>query len=270
MGGFDAPTASGACPPLTLMRPRSLHRFFVSPTQVSEGRVRFSRDQAHQILRVLRLRRGDALAVFDGSGAEHEAELISVGPGEASARLTAIRDAVPESPLRLILLQGLPKTEKMEMIVQKSTELGIHRIVPLVCERSVSRGSGRLPRWRMIGREAAEQCGRTTLPIIDPPVSFAAFFAGEGGVGLHGLILWEDEAETGVRDALKLMRPGEHLCLLVGPEGGLTADEVNGAGHAGLVTASLGRRTLRTETAALVALSIIQYELGDLGMSGRA
>ena len=122
----------------------------------------------------------------------------------------------------------------------------------------------------MIGREAAEQCGRATLPVVDPPVSFAAFFAGEGGVGLHGLTLWEDEAGTGVRDALKLMRPGEHLCLLVGPEGGLTADEVTRAGHAGLVTASLGRRTLRTETAALVALSIIQYELGDLGMPGRA
>ena len=163
------------------MRPKTLHRFCVTPAQISEGRVRFSRDQAHQIARVLKMRRGDALAVFDGTGAEYGAELITLGNGEATALLKGIRATVPEPALRLILLQGLPRAEKMELIVQKATELGVYRIVPLLCARSLSKGSGRLPRWRIIAREAAEQCGRAVVPVIDDPVSFAAFFAADGG-----------------------------------------------------------------------------------------
>lgn len=252
------------------MRRRSLHRFYVAPAQISEGRVHFSREQAHQILRVLRMRTGDTVAVFDGTGAEHEAELLSLGAREATARLTRMRATAPEPPLRLILLQGLPKTEKMELIIQKSTELGIHRIVPLLCERSVSKGAGRLQRWRIIAREAAEQCGRAMVPIVDPPVPLTAFFAAEGGAGFRGITLWEDEAGRGFREALHLMAQAERLYLLVGPEGGLAADEVKLASDAGLVSVSLGQRTLRTETAALVALGIIQYELGDLGMPWRA
>jgi len=248
------------------MRPKSLHRFFVEPAQISEGRVRFSRGQTHQIARVLRMRPGDALAVFDGTGAEHEAELIALDAGEATALLKGIRATAPEPALRLILLQGLPKSEKMELIVQKATELGIHRIVPLLCARSVPKGSARIPRWRIIAREAAEQSGRAVVPMIDDPVSFTAFFAAQGGPGLRGIALWEDEEKRGLREALGLVSHAGRLHVLVGPEGGLAPDEVALAGDQGLVTASLGQRTLRTETATLVALSIIQYELGDLGL----
>ncbi len=250
------------------MRPKTLHRFCVAPAQISEGRVRFSREQAHQIVRVLKMRRGHTLAVFDGAGAEYEAELIALGGDEATALLTGTRATVPEPALRLILLQGLPRAEKMELIVQKATELGVHRIVPLLSARSVSRGSGRLPRWRIIAREAAEQCGRAVVPVIDDPVSLAAFFAADGGAGLRGIALWEHEGGRGLREALRRLGHVEHLNLLVGPEGGLAPDEVEMAGHRGLVTASLGQRTLRTETATLVALGILQYELGDLGLPG--
>lgn len=268
MGRSDVSAARRVSSRLELMRPKSLHRFCVAPAQISEGRVRFSREQVHQIVRVLRMRRGDTLAVFDGMGAEHEAELTTVGSGEVTALLKGMRATASEPSLRLVLLQGLPKAEKMELIVQKATELGIHRIVPLRCERSTSKGSGRLPRWRIIAREAAEQCGRAMVPRIDEPASFAAFFAAEGGAGLRGIALWEGEEGRGLREALTLMAGAERLHVLVGPEGGLAPDEVELAGHLGLVTASLGQRTLRTETAALVALGIIQYELGDLGLPG--
>jgi len=211
------------------------------------------------------MRPGDTLAVFDGSGAEYEAELITLGAGEATALLKGIRATPSEPGLRLILLQGLPKADKMELIVQKATELGIHRIVPLRCERSVSRDSGRLPRWRIIAREAAEQCGRTIVPGIDDPISFSAFFTTERSAGLHGIALWEREEGTGFREALKRMIDARCLYLLVGPEGGLASDEVELARRLGLVTVSLGPRILRTETATLVALGIMQYELGDLG-----
>lgn len=250
------------------MRPKSLHRFCVEPAQISGGRVRFSREQAHQIVRVLRMRRGDALAVFDGTGAEHEAELITLGNGEAVALLKGIRAAAPEPPLRLVLLQGLPRVEKMELIVQKATELGIHRIVPILCQRSTPRGSGRLARWRTIAREAAEQCGRAVVPPIEEPVPLDAFLAAQGGAALRGIALWEGERGRGFKQALKLMANTDRLHLLVGPEGGLAPQEVRMASDLGLITASLGLRTLRTETATLVALGIVQYELGDLGLPG--
>ena len=250
------------------MRSRSIHRFCVAQAQLSDGRVRFTREQAHQIVRVLRLRRGDTVAVFDGTGAEHEAELITLGAKETTALLKGPRATAPEPLLRLILLQGLPKGEKMELIIQKATELGIHRIIPVLCERSVARSSGRPPRWRLIAREAAEQCGRAVVPQIDEPIRFASFIAAEGSAGLRGIALWEDERARGLKDALRLMATADPLHLLVGPEGGLAPDEVRMAGDLGLVTASLGRRTLRTETATLAAVGIIQYELGDLGLLG--
>jgi len=246
---------------------KSVHRFYVAPAQISEGRVRFTREQAHQIARVLRMRRGDTVAVFDGTGHEHEAELITVGAKETSAVLKGLRTASPEPARRLILLQGCPKGEKMELIVRQATELGICRIVPVLCQRSVARGAGRLPRWRLIAQEAAEQSGRAVVPRIDEPIRFTDFSAAFGRAGLRGIMLWEDERSRGFKEALQLMATVDPLHLLVGPEGGLAEDEVRMAEGLGFVTASLGRRTLRTETATIAALGIIQNELGDLGLA---
>lgn len=243
-----------------------MHRFRVAPAQISEGRVRFTHEQAHQITRVLRMRRGDTVAVFDGTGGEHEAELITVGANETSALLKGLRATTPEPAPRVILLQGLPKGEKMELIIRQATELGIYRIVPVLCQRSVARGSGRLPRWRLIAQEAAEQCGRAVVPQIDEPIRFTDFSTALGSAGLRGITLWEDERSRGFKNALRHMVTVDPLHLLVGPEGGLATDEVKMAGGLGFVTASLGGRTLRTETATLAAVSIIQYELGDLGV----
>lgn len=250
------------------MRQKPSHRFSVTPGQISDGRVRFTREQAHQIVRVLRMRCGDTLAVFDGTGVEHEAELVTLGPHEAIALLKGVRESPPEPGLRLILLQGVPKREKMELIVQKATELGIHHIAPVLCQRSVSKSPGRLSRWQAIAQEAAEQCGRVIVPRIDEPVPLAAFFAGDDAPVFPGIALWEDERARGFKEALKLVAPADRLHLLVGPEGGLAPEEVRLAQRHGLVAASLGRRTLRTETASVVAVGIIQYELGDLGVAG--
>jgi len=245
---------------------RSVHRFYVVPGQVSGDRVRFTPEQAHQIARVLRLRRGDRLAVFDGTGAEYGAELIELEGDEATACLTERRATNSEPALRLVLLQGVVKGEKMDLIVQKATELGVRRIVPVLCERSVPRGFGRPARWRTIAREAAEQCGRAVLPEINDPVALPAYFAAERGTGVTGITLWEDERSRGLREVLRLMANAGCLHLLVGPEGGLAVHEVRLAEEAGLYAASLGRRTLRAETAAVAALGVIQYELGDLGL----
>jgi 16S rRNA (uracil1498-N3)-methyltransferase len=246
------------------MRSRTLHRFFVAPTQISAGVVRFTPEQAHQIARVLRMRRGDTVVVFDGTGAEHEAELTRVDGRESVARVAASRATTRESGLRLVLLQGVPKGEKMDLIVRGATELGVHRIVPVVCERSVPTGSGRLSRWRQIAREAAEQCGRAMVPPTDEPIGLSAFFERHAGRVLCGITLWEAERARGLKDALRLIGDADSIHLLVGPEGGLVTPEVEAAAGAGFHAASLGRRTLRTETAALVAVGLIQYELGDL------
>ncbi|MGH7369912.1 MAG: 16S rRNA (uracil(1498)-N(3))-methyltransferase [Candidatus Methylomirabilaceae bacterium] len=266
MGGPHVPAAHRRFARLALMRPRSVHRFYVAQGRVSEDRVHFTPEQAHQIARVLRLRRGDTVTVFDGTGAEYTAELTALGTGKAAARLTERRAAHPEPPRHLVLLQGVVKGEKMDLIIQKATELGVRRIVPVLCERSVPKGLGRPARWRIIATEAAEQCGRAILPELDDPVPLPAFLEAERGGGFTGITLWEDERSRGLKEAMQIVANAERLYLLVGPEGGLAAHEVKLAEGAGLITASLGRRTLRAETATLAVLGIIQYELGDLGL----
>jgi len=247
------------------MSPPSLHRFYVDPARIAAGRARLTRAQAHQIARVLRLRRGDLVAVFDGTGAEYEAELLEFGEAGATALLKAPRRAQPEPALRLVLLQGLPKGDKMDLVVQKATELGVHRIVPLLCERSVARRGGRLARWLQIAQESAEQSGRAVVPRIEAPLPFAAYFSAGGGSEMRGLALWEEEQATTMRAALAGLSGLNCLHLLVGPEGGLTRGEVALATRRGLLSVTLGPRTLRSETAGLVAMAIIQYERGDLG-----
>ena len=195
-----------------------MHRFWVAATQISKGRVRFTREQAHQIARVLRLRSGDTVAVFDGTGTEHEVELISARVSETTGLLRGRRATMPEPVSRLVLLQGLPKREKMELIVQKATELGIHRVVPVLCERSVTRGSGRLVRWRLIAQEASEQCGRAVVPRVDEPIPLLAFFATEGRGGLRGITLREGEQRRGLKEALRILAGADTWHLLVGPK----------------------------------------------------
>lgn len=238
--------------------------------------VHFTGEKAHYLATVLRCRAGDKIVIFDGAGTSYNALIKSVARKEV---VVSVDDAVSEnreSPLNVILLQGLLKGEKMDMIVQKTTELGVKEIIPVITERSQFRETRRLGRWRRIAEEAARQCGRSVVPVVHEPRELRRFVeeARDGAPhkvsGIRGLIFWEDRGLS-VREAGLMVSSPDHaavdspLYLLVGPEGGFTEEEVGMAESGGFVVTSLGTRILRTETAAITATAIVQVLLGDMG-----
>lgn len=232
---------------------------------VAEG-PRVLRDDAyHHLARVLRVRVGDELTIFDGSGREAEARVTRIWPTEILLQVGAVRSAAV-APVAVTLVVCLMKGDKMDWVVQKATELGCARLVPAASAHAVvklggERGAGRLQRWQKIAGEAARQCGRADVPEITEIRDIAGALA--QGPGWRVLF---DERARGVslRRVLPDARPAE-ITVAVGPEGGFAPEEVVIAERAGYVVSGLGPRILRAETAALVALAVIGYALGDLG-----
>jgi 16S rRNA (uracil1498-N3)-methyltransferase len=241
-------------------------RIFVEGPLAEGQRLVLEDEAAAHLGRVLRVRPGEAVVLFDGSGPEHAGEILAAGRRTVELAVQARVDVQRESPLELVLLQGLCRSERMDWVVRKATELGASAIRPVITARSVVRLDpakvpGRIEHWRAIAISACEQCGRNLLPDILPPLAVApALSAHRGALG----VLLDPEARIGV-DALP--RPKGPVCLLVGPEGGLDERERGSASAAGYLGIRLGPRILRTETAALTGIALLQARLGDLGAS---
>lgn len=221
-------------------------------------------DAANHITRVLRLKPGDPLTLFDGRGGEHAAQ---IGEFRKNAVIVDVGDrsaASRESPLSLTLAQGVSRGERMDWVVQKATELGVTRIVPVLTERTVVKldprqSERKLAHWRGIAVAACEQSGRDRIPDIAAPLD------------LHELLRTVDARATrlllspsGTHCVNGLKSPEHGVVVLIGPEGGLAEGEQRAALAAGFIAVRLGPRVLRTETAAVAALTLLQYQLGDL------
>ena len=242
-------------------------RFVLGPDAVRGDRVQFDRAETRHLARVLRLRPGDVVEAFDGQGGRLTVRLTSLGAGAAEGLVVGRDAAGRESPLRLVLAQGLPKADKMDAIVRMATELGATRIAPVLTARTgarpdAARGRGRRLRWERVAREAAKQCGRAVVPAIAEPRLLADWLAARAPAGLL-VCLWEAEPRP-LASQLPTDVPSE-AALVVGPEGGLTREEVEALRAAGAVVAGLGPRILRTETAGPVGLALLQARYGDLG-----
>lgn len=216
------------------------------------------------LLKVLRLRPGAGLTVFNGQGGEYAAELLE-GDGKARIRVGAHSDIERESPLQLTLLQAISRGERMDLIVQKAVELGVTRIVPVAAERSVVRldaaqAEKRRAHWQSIVISACEQCGRNRVPRIEPIVDTATAVATADASAAK--LLLAPEAERALTD---VARGISVAVLLIGPEGGLSEREETVAARYGFIGCRLGPRILRTETAPLAALAVLQAVAGDLG-----
>jgi 16S rRNA (uracil1498-N3)-methyltransferase len=246
-----------------------VRRLFVPPGQLAaarEGVLSLTAEQARYLGLVLRLRDGDAVEVFDGRGTRLAARLSPLPAGELALRLgEPARDEGASGSI--VLAQALSKGEKLDWVVQKATELGVSRIVPFAAERSVvklsaERGAARVERLRRIAQEAARQCGRADVPQVDAPAAWEELLAlPRQDPPLIAVLL---DADPGL-PPLGQLDPGPRVLLVVGPEGGFSAREREGAAAAGLLAASLGRRVLRTETAGLAAVAIVQHLRGELG-----
>ncbi len=218
---------------------------------------------ANHVARVLRLRVGDPLILFDDAGGEYTATVVSLSRHMVRVNVGEYLTTDRESPLHVTLAQGISRGERMDVVVQKATELGVKRIVPVLTERAVVRlneaqAANRLRHWRAISVAACEQCGRNRLPEITPPMSLQAFLVSALPDGLR--LLLQPDGGLRARD----LPAATAATLLIGPEGGLSDAERTAALAAQFRGLSLGPRILRTETAALAALAVIQQRLGDL------
>lgn len=238
-------------------------RLFVPHEELTGSELVLGGDAYRHLVRVLRMGAGDRLVLFDGRGQEVEATLVSAGPRQAVLALGARRSATAGSGPPLTLLFGLARGERVELIVQKATELGATRLVPVLAARSRSGQRPQPERWERIAREAARQCGRADVPELAAAVATGEAVAAAPADAVK-VVLWEEAAE-----APPLRRvvpdPPMPLALLVGPEGGLTPEEVATARASGFQVATLGPRVLRAETAAIAAVAIAQSLLGNLG-----
>jgi 16S rRNA (uracil1498-N3)-methyltransferase len=229
-------------------------------------------DDARYLTRVLRLGLGDAVTVLDGHGRVFDAVISGTGAEGVSLHLEREITPETETKTRVTLFQAVPKGDKMDFVVQKVTELGAARIVPIITERVVVRldpgqAVKRRERWQRIAREASKQCGRTLIPDVEPVSTFQAALEFHTP-GLPGLMPWEGEEEVALRDFLETMSAHavpEGISVFIGPEGGFSLPEVKAARSRGMITVSLGRRILRTETAGMVTLALILYSLGEIG-----
>ncbi len=242
---------------------RHHRRFFVPVECIRDGWVEFTPGQAHQITHVLRLRSGDQVSVFDGTGREIIASLTAATPRRANARLLEELPPLPSPHVRVALAQVVPRGPAMDLIVTKATELGVDRIVPLEGERSVRRASlGRSSRWLRIVREAAEQCGRRDLPEVARASTLEAFLRSHSRE--TPLLACDVSHENRpLMAACRELRGASSLVLLIGGEGGLSPTEVECLRSHGACLTSLGPRLLRAETAALAALAITQATVGN-------
>jgi 16S rRNA (uracil1498-N3)-methyltransferase len=235
-----------------------VHRLFVETELQADAGIELPEAVAHHAVRVLRLRDGDRVALFDGRGGEYEAQLSIAARGEVTAHTGKRSDVERESPLRVVLVQGVSSGDKMDFTVQKAVELGVAAIHPVLTERAVvrlndERGEKKLAHWRRIAIAACEQCGRNRVPEIALPVALERYRAADGAKVL---------LSPAAAKRLSALATGP-LTLAAGPEAGFSEAEERRLQRAGFVPASLGPRTLRTETAALAALAALNALAGD-------
>jgi 16S rRNA (uracil1498-N3)-methyltransferase len=250
-----------------------MHRFFVTPGSIRDGKIAFVEEQARQIRQVLRLQPGAQVVVLDNSGNEYVVTLTMVARASVVGEASEVRPSTGEPRVRLALYQSLLPREKFEWVLQKGTEIGVSAFVPLITQRSLARDAAsvtpaKVARWERIITEAAEQSGRGRLPELHRPISFGEAL-GQAAVSHTILLPWEKATKDSI--GMALSRPPNDsqdnrpaIALFIGPEGGYSDEEIEQATAVKSNLVTLGRRILRTETAAVVAAALVLYELGDM------
>lgn len=243
-----------------------MRRFFINNQPADTNRITISGPEAHHLRNVLRLKTGDRIICLDGRGTEYEAELEQFGESEITARIVDRRGEPPDR-CRITMAQGLLTGHKMDLVVQKATEMGIATLIPFTSRYCTVRepAAAKAQRWQRIAREACKQCRRAREPEILSPLTWADCLARSVEYDL-AVIFWERETEktlSELRDLITSRQPSS-LLFLVGPEGGFADEEIALALASKVLTIGMGRRILRAETASLAAAVLVQYLVGNL------
>ncbi len=242
--------------------------FFLQAENIRGDRATFKEEEARHIRRVLRLKRGDSIAGFDDGGNRYHLTIVDETVKSVICRIDRMEPLSQERPVAVHLGVGIPKGDRFDYILQKTTELGVSGIVPFLSSRTVVRvppgkRQGRLLRWRRIVTEAVKQCGSPHVPDIAEIHTFQEVIDLLSGCDLK-IILYEETFAFSLKPTLEEAQNPKSVALLVGPEGGSSRDEVTRARSAGFIVAGLGKNILRVETAAVAALAMIQYRFQNM------
>lgn len=245
-----------------------MHRFFVKKQSILKDRITLFGEDVQHISKVIRLKCGDRIVLCDGEGTDYLAAIESMNKDSIGTIILEKEASRGESDIDTVLYQGIPKSSKMDTIIQKCTEMGIKRIVPVSTVRTVVRLESekderkKVERWTKIAEEAAKQSGRGIIPIVDMPVNLQQALSSAAGLDLV-IIPYELETGIPVKEVLSKTK-AKSIGFFIGPEGGFEPSEVENAKDMGAVPVTLGRRILRTETAGIAVLTSIMYEYDQM------
>ena len=243
-----------------------MYLFFVDGRDIGEETARITGPDVNHIKNVLRMKPGDKVRISDGESLCYNCVIESFSEGEAVVKLLSRDEDGTELPAEIVLFQGLPKGDKMELVIQKTVELGIHRIVPVATKRAVvkldaKKAEARVRRWNAISESAAKQSKRTVIPEVSPVMGFREAIDSTAAFDCRLFPYENAEGMDYTRKILSEVKPGMRIAIFIGPEGGFEEEEVIYAKERGFLPITLGRRILRTETAGLALLSALMFRL---------
>ena len=246
-----------------------MHKFFVSADMITADKITITGEDVNHISNVLRIKRNEQIQISDGSSMEYICTISEINKKNVICDITNSYVNKSEAPLEVTLYQGLPKAQKMDLIIQKCVEIGVKRIQPVISERVVVKLDGKeikskLERWNRISVEAAKQSSRGIIPQILEPVKLSNAFIMSKDNDIN-IIPYEKEYLNGIKNVLKQKSDINKVGIFIGPEGGFDEGEIENAISADIVPVTLGPRILRTETAGFTALAFVLYEIGDMG-----
>lgn len=247
-----------------------MHKFFVTDNCIHENKVTIQGEDVKHIYKVLRLEVEDEVIVNNCLGQEFIAKIKAINKKEVILNIEKEININNESNVNIYLFQGLPKASKMDLIVQKATELGVKEIVPIITERVVVKNEmgefKKVDRWQRIALEACKQCKRTFIPVIKEPMEFNSMIEQLNTMDLV-IVPYENASGYGIKNAMNniSMQSILNIAIIIGPEGGFEEEEINKLKENNAHIVTLGPRIFRTETAGFVCTTLLQYELGDLG-----
>jgi 16S rRNA (uracil1498-N3)-methyltransferase len=246
-----------------------MHKFFINKENIFGDKLHITGDDVNHIYKVLRLNNGDIVIASNGEGREYISRIIEISKRAVVCEIIEEFDNLSEPPVKITLFQGLPKAQKMELIIQKGVEIGLCRIQPVITQRVVVKTEGKditnkLERWRRISEEASKQSNRGVIPEILEPISFDSAIEKIKSFDL-AIIPYEKEKGNGLKSVLMENSNAKSIGVIIGPEGGFDESEIDKCMEKGVIPVTLGPRILRTETAGIAVSSMILYELGDMG-----
>ncbi len=244
-----------------------MYQFFVEPNQINDKRVVITGSDVNHIRNVLRMKPGEEIAVSNGTdGREYRCGIVEIGEEQVICELRFIKEDGLELSSRVHLFQGLPKADKMELIIQKAVELGVYEVIPVETKRAVvkldaKKARQKTERWQAIAEAAAKQSKRRIIPRVSEPVTFARALERAGGMEVKMIPYELAEGMERTKQMISSLPEDADIAVFIGPEGGFEESEIKAAAEAGVVSITLGKRILRTETAGLTVMAWIMYQL---------